>query len=945
MSATLARPLALVLAVFTAVALVATPAAAEVTYTNVTRVPGDTFADAAVAISQGAFPDGADAAVLATDANFPDALTASALAATVGGPVLFTAPDQLTESTANELNRLLSDASTVYLMGGEAAISEDVEDALVAAGFRPQRVAGPTRLETAREASTIVGPPANGTVVVARAFGPDGANTPSDRTTGWVDAISCGAWAAAVASPLFLTQTDVLSDAAREGIAALEGVTTAVICGGPRAVSDPVADQLRGMGLTVERIAGVTRVETAIAAAQGLFAFGTAGGRTFTVVNGYGENYGYALAAAPLADPILLVGRDEPTACEDAAQPSRETLCYLGTGSAEQPATLRVVGEVSDEVANAAGAAAGGTDVGELPLLQAPTEVTAEDAGNDAGDQLQVSWVAPADPNGILAGYNVYVDGELQGTSPTVAADVTEHVVTELTPDEEVTVTVAAVDQIGREGAQSAPATGTPVDEEPLPVEALTAAAGNQAVLLSWELPEVADLKELSIERAQASDCAGASYSQVATVAEPATSYTDSGLTNGVSYCHRVISVDTNGNTSEPARVGPTVPEEVPVQVAFVTPTTPEGQDGPGQSVDVLHFGYPYEITWETTSPQTPLSELTVVIELLLSDGGVAETPPIFDGTHPSDSKVTWRVAPDINDSDAQMVIKVLQPNGTFARDVAEVALDRAPAPVAGLTVVGGGGVVTVTWDRSPETTTIGYWLERAAVPVGEGGATDSETACSPNNPGADYQRIDADKADPDDDFFPVTVTEYRDTDIRDGSTPFDDVRYCYRAQAIRSGQDLGEDETGAFSPIESVNPDSAEVSVSLSEPDDNKGVKENRDQPVRFSVSVPSGASATQTATMQYCMNYRPDMVAGQPVGDPECQDADGWKPVVVEGDTNEDGTVPAVVQPGTENREFIFTWPVPSIPQADADTGAVRVFIDGNESNASVSSGITFI
>ena len=105
----------------------------------------------AVAVSQSSFPaeDAADAAVLATEGNFADAMAGTPLAAAVEGPLLLTPPASLVSDTATELDRVLPDGATVYLLGGEGALSAAVAAAVDALGFDAQRLAGPTRFETA----------------------------------------------------------------------------------------------------------------------------------------------------------------------------------------------------------------------------------------------------------------------------------------------------------------------------------------------------------------------------------------------------------------------------------------------------------------------------------------------------------------------------------------------------------------------------------------------------------------------------------------------------------------------------------------------------------------------------------------------------------------------------------------------------------------------------
>lgn len=110
----------------------------------------DTFdlTDAAVEISQARFARGeAQLAVLSRDDEFADSLAGSAL--TGEGPLLFTDSRELTGLTRVELDRALPQGARVFLLGGEQAISAGVAATLAEDGYEVERLAGPTRVETA----------------------------------------------------------------------------------------------------------------------------------------------------------------------------------------------------------------------------------------------------------------------------------------------------------------------------------------------------------------------------------------------------------------------------------------------------------------------------------------------------------------------------------------------------------------------------------------------------------------------------------------------------------------------------------------------------------------------------------------------------------------------------------------------------------------------------
>ena len=88
-------------------------------------------------------------AVVARSDDFADALAGSSLGFGVG-PVLFsTSTGPLAAPAKAELDRALSPGSTVYVLGGTAALPPTIEGEIRALGLNPVRVAGTTREATA----------------------------------------------------------------------------------------------------------------------------------------------------------------------------------------------------------------------------------------------------------------------------------------------------------------------------------------------------------------------------------------------------------------------------------------------------------------------------------------------------------------------------------------------------------------------------------------------------------------------------------------------------------------------------------------------------------------------------------------------------------------------------------------------------------------------------
>jgi putative cell wall-binding protein len=164
----------------------ATPSAQLVRLSGADRIA------TAVATSVNSFSAGqAGAAVLARSDDFPDALTGTALAIAKDGPLLLTAPQSLDPRVAAELSRVLPPGKTVYLLGGPAALSPAVANAVAALGYQVVRFGGVDRFQTA----TIIA--SEGLGNPAAAFVTTGMNFP--------DALVSGVAAAKVHGAVLLT--------------------------------------------------------------------------------------------------------------------------------------------------------------------------------------------------------------------------------------------------------------------------------------------------------------------------------------------------------------------------------------------------------------------------------------------------------------------------------------------------------------------------------------------------------------------------------------------------------------------------------------------------------------------------------------------------------------------------------------------------------------------
>jgi putative cell wall-binding protein len=130
-----------------------------------TRVFGTNAIGTAIAASETSFPNGGSAksVVLARDDFFSDALAGGPLAAAEDGPVLITESaaesQSLDPAVETEIQRVLAPGGTVYILGGNLALSPNIDTTLQGLGFKTVRLAGDDEYQTAVDIAEQLGNP------------------------------------------------------------------------------------------------------------------------------------------------------------------------------------------------------------------------------------------------------------------------------------------------------------------------------------------------------------------------------------------------------------------------------------------------------------------------------------------------------------------------------------------------------------------------------------------------------------------------------------------------------------------------------------------------------------------------------------------------------------------------------------------------------------------
>jgi len=399
--------LAATLSLATAAALIPGVASATATVTS-TRYAGvdryDTAAKAAIA----QFPNGSNNLIVASGENFPDGLASAYLSGAAAAPILLTQKDSLPTVTANALgtlDSLAAGSATVHIMGGTAAVSQTVRDQIKALGYTlAENYNGTDRYDTAAKVATA----ANAIAPVA-SF--NGLKTAIIATgLNFPDALAAGGLADANTFPILLVNTGIpaQTQAALTSLA----IKQAIVMGGTDAVPTAVETALTTQGISVIRMAGVNRYDTAakLGAMESATSLnGGFGWATSSVVLATGLNFPDALAASEVSGraigkaPIILTASlpAESSAFITAHSSTIANFFVMGGTAAVDAATLTAATTAATSSAPTATITAkdGATSVtvvfsGAVANATAPTSYTVNNGA--AGNRIGVPTYDPA---------------------------------------------------------------------------------------------------------------------------------------------------------------------------------------------------------------------------------------------------------------------------------------------------------------------------------------------------------------------------------------------------------------------------------------------------------------------------------------------------------------------------------------------------------------------
>lgn len=274
---------------------------------NTSRLAGDNRYETSKAISSQF--NQADTAILVTGENYPDALSATPLAAKYKAPILLTNNKTLNSNAESELKRLK--VKKVFIIGGHAVVSNEIENKLLSIGINVERISGSNRYETSFEVAERIGT-SNGVFL----------------TTGlsYADALSIGPIAAKLQMPIILVNDSKVHKLELDKFIKANNITKTYTIGG----EDVVPKDIESKFEVSQRIAGSNRYDTNNEILRYFK-------NDFNVDNAYvavGTNFPDALSGGALAslnnNPIILTNGNKNVAGNIIEENKMENITILG---------------------------------------------------------------------------------------------------------------------------------------------------------------------------------------------------------------------------------------------------------------------------------------------------------------------------------------------------------------------------------------------------------------------------------------------------------------------------------------------------------------------------------------------------------------------------------------------------------------------------------------
>ena len=260
-----------------------------------------------------------DMVVIVSGRSWTEAVVAASIAGRLEAPVLMTPPGELRDDPLEFLRRVGASEALLVSAGADAqtrSISASVASALEAAGLNVEWLGGADQYATGVEVARRAG-----TAGSLGDFGPTAIVASGEV---FADALVAGPLSAKGRHPVLLSPKASL-DSGVESYLSESGIRHVVLMGGTAALSPAVENSIDSLGITISRMSGATRYDTAVKTAR--FMAEHSGGSCFG-----GAAVGLARARVPFdsfSAASLLAQQCAPLLLSDPGAIPSETAAFL----------------------------------------------------------------------------------------------------------------------------------------------------------------------------------------------------------------------------------------------------------------------------------------------------------------------------------------------------------------------------------------------------------------------------------------------------------------------------------------------------------------------------------------------------------------------------------------------------------------------------------------
>ena len=259
---------------------------------KIERIAGKDRYDTTLAFASKIPTDSLDYVMLASGKDFPDALAGGPLNKKLNGTLLLIQDKQdVITKIIEEAKRVLKPNGKILLIGGPIAINQNIESQFKNE-FSVERVSGKNRVETSIEIAKKV------SVTPTEVFVVNGKN--------FADSLSIVPYATKSQLPILLNdKSNTLSTALLHYLKNTSSVKKVTLIGGTSVLDENIVNELKSLGILVERVSGQNRMETSLRVAEKYYS------TSENVGIAYGWNFADALSGSRFSldqnMPIILV--------------------------------------------------------------------------------------------------------------------------------------------------------------------------------------------------------------------------------------------------------------------------------------------------------------------------------------------------------------------------------------------------------------------------------------------------------------------------------------------------------------------------------------------------------------------------------------------------------------------------------------------------------------